>query len=155
MSPAETFESNPNFNLPKCRWANLESFFAEKTCRESAAKRRHKMCRLGLIHGNIPDGKTPLRANRIHARWNCRPLCGSSTTELARPFRSLNWTEWKSETHLHVESARALGDGAEGRVGLEGGGGADDQAGDGELHDCSCWFGVGYDKEGRKVRKIE
>ena len=46
------------------------------------------------------------------------------------PFVRWIWQR-KSETHLHVESAGALGDGIEGRVGLEGGGGADDQAGDG------------------------
>ena len=40
----------------------------------------------------------------------------------------------RGETHLHVESARALGDGVEGRMGLEGGGGAEDETGNGELH---------------------
>ena len=40
----------------------------------------------------------------------------------------------EKETHLHVESARALGDGVEGRVGLESGGGAEDETGNGELH---------------------
>ena len=53
----------------------------------------------------------------------------------------------KRETHLHVESARALGDGVEGRMGLEGGGGAEDETGNGELHfDISRMvLKVGYD----------
>ena len=50
-----------------------------------------------------------------------------------------------SPTHLHVESARALGDGVEGRVGLEGGGGAEDETSNGELHFNLYYLVVGLD----------
>ena len=63
----------------------------------------------------------------------------------------------RGETHLHVESARALGDGVEGRMGLEGGGGAEDKTGNGELHfDISLMLlrlDTTFGLVGRKVRK--
>lgn len=80
------------------------------------------------------ERRRPLRAYRVRAWRNCR----TAVHVVQQPNWLLSFVGYGNgngnETHLHVESARALGDGIEGRVGLEGGGGADDQAGDGELH---------------------
>lgn len=103
------------------------------------------MCRLGINPREYPGWKEDGLFERIVLELG-GTACGSAVVQQPNWLLSFvgydgNGNGNGNETHLHVESARALGDGIEGRVGLEGGGGADDQAGDGELHGGSWMVG--------------
>lgn len=155
---AETWKIAPNFNLP-----NADGQLRRKTLHGLRRFPNGTRCadftpRMQLASKRM--AKIPALRRRSSATSDVgssfmHPCLG--LVELPAVMHAFVGMFEKGETHLHVESARALGDGVKGRVRLEGGGGAEDETGNGELHfDISRMvLKVGYDVGwvGRKVRK--
>jgi hypothetical protein len=122
--------------LPKCRWA-----IAEKTGFADSPKTDGARCAAFTpsIHLLGKDTGASSEKSTFFPHLIVI-LLALMLVELPAVMQPTNtFVGCSKETHLHVESAGALGDGVEGRMGLEGGGGAEDETGDGELHfDLYC-----------------